>query len=195
MRTLFQLSDDIDSVANDVYTTSHSLGERLREIAEALGDYGVALNNVGMHVLVSNDESNVFEVEVIGKAVAQARPRFTTRGGFARAYDTKSVAYHKDYFKLCVAQNRPPVPFLGPCRVKVEVFIAKPKSWSKKRTQASTKPDADNLAKLCLDAMEGVVYKNDSQIVDLHVTKSLDALPRTFVRVEELDESKLFAGY
>ena len=28
--------------------------------------------------------SNVFEVEVIGKAVAQARPRFTTRGGFAK---------------------------------------------------------------------------------------------------------------
>lgn len=36
------------------------------------------------------------------------------------------------------------------------------------------KPDADNIAKLVLDALNGVAYEDDSQVVALHVLK----LPR-----------------
>jgi Holliday junction resolvase len=38
------------------------------------------------------------------------------------------------------------------------------------------KPDLDNLLKFVLDAMEGVVYKNDSHITSIKTTKSYDTI-------------------
>ncbi|XZN30187.1 RusA family crossover junction endodeoxyribonuclease [Clostridium perfringens] len=34
------------------------------------------------------------------------------------------------------------------------------------------KPDVDNIAKIILDSLNGVAYKDDSQIVDLRIIKS-----------------------
>jgi Holliday junction resolvase RusA-like endonuclease len=133
--------------------------------------------------------ANVFRVEVPGKPIAQARPRYTTVGGHARAYDTAPVKAHKDYFRMMCAQNRPPEPFTGALRVEIRLDIERPKSWPKRRVHASTKPDVDNMAKLCLDAMEGIVYKNDSQVVELNVVKQLIwcGPELTTVKVEELE--------
>ena len=33
------------------------------------------------------------------------------------------------------------------------------------------KPDADNIAKIILDSLNGVAYKDDSQIVDIRIIK------------------------
>jgi Holliday junction resolvase RusA-like endonuclease len=54
-----------------------------------------------------------------------------------------------------------------------------PQSHNKKRREACLsgvekpikKPDIDNLAKSVLDGMNGIVWRDDSQIVSLHVTK------------------------
>ncbi|HHD2713896.1 RusA family crossover junction endodeoxyribonuclease [Clostridium perfringens] len=54
-----------------------------------------------------------------------------------------------------------------------------PKSYSKKRVQAIRdglekpikKPDADNIAKIILDSLNGIAYKDDSQIIELSVIK------------------------
>jgi Holliday junction resolvase RusA-like endonuclease len=44
-----------------------------------------------------------------------------------------------------------------------------------------TKPDVDNLAKSVLDAINGVAYKDDNQIVDLVARKVYADIP--FVKV------------
>ena len=41
-------------------------------------------------------------------------------------------------------------------------------------TVVSMKPDNDNLAKFFLDGMEGIIYSNDYQVVDLRVVKARD---------------------
>ncbi|MGU8281019.1 RusA family crossover junction endodeoxyribonuclease [Clostridium perfringens] len=54
-----------------------------------------------------------------------------------------------------------------------------PKSYTKKRVQVireglekpTKKPDADNIAKIILDSLNGVAYKDDSQIVDIRIIK------------------------
>ena len=46
--------------------------------------------------------------------------------------------------------------------------------------------DLDNLSKAVCDSMNGVVYKDDKQIVDLHLVKLFDEVPGLYVRVEEL---------
>lgn len=63
----------------------------------------------------------------------------------------------------------------GPLRLLIHVYRHPPQSWSKKRKAAAVwitgKPDWDNLGKLVSDAMNGIVYADDSQIADANVKR------------------------
>lgn len=48
------------------------------------------------------------------------------------------------------------------------------------------KPDADNVAKIILDALNGIAYLDDKQVVDLGVHKSYNATPGVLVFVYEI---------
>lgn len=69
-----------------------------------------------------------------------------------------------------------------------------PVSWAKEkqemaRTDAiypTARPDLDNLAKSILDACNGVIYKDDAQIVDLITHKRYDDSPRVEVTIQIL---------
>ena len=66
-----------------------------------------------------------------------------------------------------------------PVSVFLYVRLPVPQSYSKKRREACLggtekpckKPDIDNIAKTYLDAMNGVIFVDDTQVVDLHVKK------------------------
>ena len=49
------------------------------------------------------------------------------------------------------------------------------------------RPDADNIAKIVLDALNGIAYKDDSQIVDLSVPKRYSDKPRVEIFIEQRD--------
>lgn len=51
-----------------------------------------------------------------------------------------------------------------------------------------TKPDADNYAKGPLDAMKGIIWKDDGQIVDLIARKFYSSKPRIEITVRTLGE-------
>ncbi|HHQ4407925.1 TPA: RusA family crossover junction endodeoxyribonuclease [Clostridium perfringens] len=59
------------------------------------------------------------------------------------------------------------------------VYYKIPKSYTKKRVQAirdglekpTKKPDGDNIAKIIFDSLNGISYKDDSQILELRVIK------------------------
>jgi crossover junction endodeoxyribonuclease RusA len=46
--------------------------------------------------------------------------------------------------------------------------------------------DIDNLSKAVLDAMNGIAYQDDRQIVDIHLTKTVGEVPGIRVKVEEI---------
>jgi hypothetical protein len=55
----------------------------------------------------------------------------------------------------------------GPVRLSVAFYLSRPKSLPK-RVVANTKGyDTDKLARLILDALQGLAYANDSQVVEL----------------------------
>ena len=127
----------------------------------------------------------MIEFVVRGNPVAQSRPRATRVGNSVRLYDESKTRDFKSYFKFSAAlAMRGRQIYDIPLRVTLDVFVAKPKSWPKKRVHADTKPDLDNFAKAALDAMEGVVYTNDSRIVELQLAKHLSDFPRCEVKVE-----------
>lgn len=65
----------------------------------------------------------------------------------------------------------------GPLALHVEAVYAMPASWSRLKRAAGvgrpmrSVPDVDNLAKLALDALNGVAYPDDQHITDLGVSK------------------------
>ena len=82
----------------------------------------------------------------------------------------------------------------GPLAVSLVFGMAIPASWSQKRTQAALdgttlptgRPDVDNLAKQVLDALNGVLWLDDAQVVDLHERKIYSANPSTLIQVRTL---------
>jgi Holliday junction resolvase RusA-like endonuclease len=130
---------------------------------------------------------NVFNCTILGNPVAQARPRAVRTAMGVRMHDTEPVSNYKAYARLIIAQNKPVKPFDGALAMSIDVYVTKPKSWAKKRIHADTKPDADNFCKLICDVCEGIVYVNDSRVVDLSVRKHLSDTPRVEIQVEQLN--------
>ena len=129
------------------------------------------------------------EFTVRGEPVPQARPRASRVGNSVGFYESSKTRDFKSYFKFSAALAMRGRELLDePLKVTLRIFVAKPKSWPKSRVQADTKPDLDNFAKAALDAMEGVVYKNDYRIVELQLTKQLSDIPRCEVQIEAAGE-------
>lgn len=60
----------------------------------------------------------------------------------------------------------------GPVYVTVSFLLPKPKSAPKKLRHCTKKPDLDKLLRALLDALSGVIFTDDSQVVSLTAAKS-----------------------
>jgi len=72
-------------------------------------------------------------------------------------------------FGLMARHHRPPRPFEGPLSVVFTFFMPRPKKC--RRPYPSVRPDCSNLVKGLEDAGNGVLWMDDSQIVELIVRK------------------------
>ena len=84
------------------------------------------------------------------------------------------------------AVHRPSALWLGPITLHLNFLLAKPKSLPKRRLSWPTKkPDWDKLARSAGDAMTGIVYRDDAQVVEAHVFKSYSDQPGVEITVVE----------
>ena len=132
---------------------------------------------------------------VLGDPVAQGRPRFSRQGGFVKAYDPAKSRDYKSYVRLIAAQNAPDSPVEGAIEFSLRIYRAIPKGMPKYKREAAkegrlrpvTKPDVSNVLKGVEDALKGVWYKDDSQIVGYGVLgKWYDERPRIEIMMREL---------
>ena len=134
----------------------------------------------------------IFHVE--GNPRGKGRARFARRGNFVSTYtDSKTVDY-ETHIRACAIQAMgSSKPLESPVSVYLYARIPIPASYSKKRHEAcisgearpTKKPDIDNIAKSFLDAMNGIVYNDDIQVISLHITKVFSILPGVDVLVRE----------
>lgn len=129
---------------------------------------------------------------VVNLIPTKRRHRMRVVKGHAQAYtDDKTKAEEE-----AVAQAYTGELFDCPVRVTVHTFKALPKDAPKRveRMRDVTKPDADNVLKAVLDALNGVAYADDSQVVETRCVKH-DRTRRqgNSIRfeVEPVDESEL----
>lgn len=133
---------------------------------------------------------------VPGPPRGKGRPRFGRAGRFGRfvrAYTDPKTRAYEDEVRFWASRAMGSRTVLGgPVRAEVLATMPMPKSWSKaNRANALSgalrpvvKPDADNLAKV-LDALNGVVWRDDAQVVELVVRKVYGAEPSLIVEVVE----------
>ena len=113
-------------------------------------------------------------VVVIGKIRCKARPR-VCRG---HAFTPKDTVEYEKLVRTCYKEQDGRY-LEGSIKALIVAYYKIPKSYSKKRVQAIRdglekpikKPDADNIAKIILDSLNGIAYKDDSQIIELSVIK------------------------
>lgn len=142
-------------------------------------------------LVATSHKSIAFTIE--GNPVAKGRPRFAKFGGFVRTYTPKKTERYEDIVRwhALEARNAAGLVMLDavPLRLQVRCYLSVPTSWSKVKTQRALagairptgKPDWDNFAKLISDALNGVIYRDDSAIWEATVRKVYDAKARTEV--------------
>ena len=95
----------------------------------------------------------------------------------------KKYSEHKDYVKR-IAGAFKPFPIV-PLKVSICCYF-KPSKTASKNKYPSPKGDVDNYAKTYLDALEGVLYENDTQIEELIVKKKYATSDAVFIVIEEI---------
>lgn len=127
-----------------------------------------------------------YSIVIPGDAVPQGRPRVVRIGCRAIAYDPPKSKAYKALVRRYAAQDAPKEPLDGAVTLDVQIYRSVPKSWSKKKREAAitgvihptTKPDVSNIVKGIEDALNGVWYKDDSQIVEERLIKGYSDRPR-----------------
>lgn len=124
----------------------------------------------------------------------QERPRATGRGKFIRMYDpAKTAKFKRELKQLAMVAMQGKERLTGALQVEL-VFARKvQKSISKKERalrltgehRPTVKPDIDNYTKSTLDALNGVLWDDDAQIVRMILDKVYTDTPAVIVRVKE----------
>jgi Holliday junction resolvase RusA-like endonuclease len=130
----------------------------------------------------------VAEFFVDGVATPQGSKSATVRGGVAVMFDDNKAlrAWRRTMNDAAKAAYGPSDPVEGPVLAVLVFQLVKPKSV--RRLMPSVRPDADKLARACLDSLTAVVFKDDAQVVDLHVSKVYAERPGVQVRIGEFRE-------
>lgn len=128
---------------------------------------------------------------VPGLPQGKGRARF----GNGRTYTPAKTIAYEGLIALAAQQAMDGAELLtGPVYLTVTAFFPIPASWSKKRraeanarlTWHTSKPDADNIAKAAGDALNGIIFRDDSQVAFAKVMKHYGETPRLEVCVEAL---------
>jgi len=112
-----------------------------------------------------------------------------TCGGGNRAVLTSDNPRLKQWRKTVRAEALRAIGFEHPAGkhipLRIEALFYLPRAKSNKMIDAVKKPDLDKLTRAALDSMTGVLFDDDSQIVEIHAFKSYGK-PRAEFHVEEV---------
>lgn len=160
-------------------------GESAREAGSAGAD-GRGVGRVG----------ETISFTVPGQPAGKGRPRaFRMSKGVRMFTPEKTVSYENLVATAAQGAMRGQPPVDGAVAVDLDIRLMVSMSWSqKKRTQAlagqihpTKKPDADNVTKAIFDAMNGIVWGDDVQVVRLSLCKRYDATPGVTVVVRRVE--------
>jgi len=125
-----------------------------------------------------------------GEPVSKARPRVCKWGTFTPVKTVNYETLIKELFIISKQESMgdKTLEALIRCYFKIPKSATKGKLLAMQHNviRPTKRPDTDNLAKICLDALNGLAYKDDSQIVTLTVKKYYSDNPRVEISILEV---------
>lgn len=128
-----------------------------------------------------------------GTPQGKARPRFTKTG---RTYTPQKTVDYENTVKIMYRRACGSAKFEQGVSLKINItaYFGVPKSTSKKKRdemlkgniRPTKKPDADNIAKVIADSLNGLAYYDDSQLVEVNVRKFYREHEGVEVEIEEV---------
>lgn len=135
-------------------------------------------------------------VQIYGPPKGKARPRCASGHMYTPG---ETLAAEREIALRFRAQNVgfQPYPDGVPLSVSVVATFQIPKSASRKDAvrmlsgflRPTRKPDADNILKLVMDALNGVAYEDDAQVVEVSCEKRYGLAPMTHIAIREVEVS------
>lgn len=128
-----------------------------------------------------------FILVVEGEPTGKGRPRFTKKGV---AYTPEKTREYERKVKLAVQkQNTENIYFIEAVNCEIVANFPIPKNTPKKKKELMLsndllplkKPDCDNIAKIILDSLNGVLYDDDKQITSIIVYKKYSENPNVTI--------------
>jgi len=129
-----------------------------------------------------------------GTPTGKGRPKFARRGKFVSTYTPLKTKNYEDRIREVAREAMgSSEPLDTPISACFYITMPVPASYSKKAktacllgvTRPTKKPDVDNIIKAFLDAMNGIVYLDDCQVVDLHAKKIYGTVGMVQVYIKE----------
>ena len=107
-----------------------------------------------------------------GEPVSKERPRVTKRKGKSITYTPKGTRVAELAIAWETVSQNPGITMEADLDFRVDVLFV---------SKSNRRRDIDNMIKLVLDALNGVVYKDDSQVVEIHAVMARGSAeePRT----------------
>jgi len=131
---------------------------------------------------------------VLGKPIGKGRPKFSMRGSFPIVYTPKNTVDYETLIKLEAKKYKPKTLLLGAIVLKLNIFFPILKSMNKQMAKMARelvlrptkKPDVSNILKCVEDALNLIIWHDDSQIVEEHIYKYYSDNPRVEIEIDEL---------
>lgn len=129
---------------------------------------------------------------VPGTPIGKGRARATIAGGHARMYTPEKTVSYEGLVAHSAQVAMAGAPLIdGPASVLLEIVCQVPASWSQKKRRAAlngtvyptTKPDIDNVEKAIFDGLNGVVWRDDVQVVEVAKRKRYGDVPGVSVTI------------
>lgn len=140
----------------------------------------------------------IFKVEGKPQGKARARTFYDKRLGKMNSITPEQTKIYEDLIRW--SYKAAGGKYLGEAvlQVNIQAYYPIPKGFSKaKKTAAiaeklrpTTKPDCDNIIKVVLDALNGVAYYDDKQVVQVSCDKYYAETGYLFITVSDIDETE-----
>lgn len=110
--------------------------------------------------------------EIPCRAIPQQRARKgKDRTGKAVWYDPKGSADYKEFVAWCARKAYRDAPLTGKIDMTIIAYFQRPKTATGRHPVSRTHGDWDNLGKAVSDALNGIIYLDDSQVCTALVSK------------------------
>lgn len=127
--------------------------------------------------------------EIIGKPQGKARARtyYNAKLNRIMTFTPDKTVNYENWIKLNFFNNYPNhIIIEKPLQVKIICYFKKNKS--NKMIEPIIKPDLDNIAKIILDSLNNVAYKDDKQVINLNIIKKWGDIDKVNIQIQPMED-------